>query len=368
MTKKSRGTSQGIPLRLTFHERCSSENGAVEGQLAYLRAVRTMDCRTLVQAGAQHHGVPGHSHVVADPGLTAESFVIGEVVTGGPAGSAVETQIGGSQGRSIHARSQLLAKGSKRELSGGIAHKPVRKHTPPLTTLTSLQAVHHRIDGQELQMPMRLAGPGVRPTVEEDKEAAAPRSRVAMVEGTDARVRGGQVVALEEVRLGSEFLGDEQKMLRNDGELVQHEDVRRRQGRDDQPRRRVLEWIWRLGARGLALRCFRLAGEGRGESHLELEGRSACAGVACRTKTYRAGVDGEDGDQAGEVGQIPPGFCSAEPCFDQVRQICGHFDGRHCGLVVVVVVVMRVRRGKVVVPHRRKFAHVYYTRDQMARY
>lgn len=98
-------------------------------------------------------------------------------------------------------------------------------------------------------MPVRLAGAAVRAAVEEGEQLVLG----ALVVGADAGVDGGEVPGVQEVGLRPEGARDEEEVLRDDGELVEDEEVGRVEGADGEGRRGVFEGVEGLGL-GLGLR------------------------------------------------------------------------------------------------------------------
>lgn len=106
------------------------------------------------------------------------------------------------------------------------------------------------------------------------------------VVGVDAGVGGAQVGGVEQVGLGLKGARGKDAVLGHDGELVQHQDVGRRERRDEHGRGRVVEGVEEgrlarlllvfvgamvaVGGRRGRLWCFGLVGERGGEAELEL--------------------------------------------------------------------------------------------------
>jgi len=97
-------------------------------------------------------------------------------------------------------------------------------------------------------------------------------------------------------------------VLGHDGELIEDEVVVRRDGRHEEGRRRVVEWVeWcMVGRRGVRLGGSGLIGEGGREAELKLGveglalGHSMVSGGK-QGSTYGDGVDVEDGHFCGIV-------------------------------------------------------------------
>lgn len=99
-------------------------------------------------------------------------------------------------------------------------------------------------------MPMGLAGATFFSGVEEGEESVFVAVVVAGFPRFDARVRSLQIIFLQKIRLRLPCFGREDKVIRDDRELVQHEEMRGvliiglRDLRDEELWRRIVEGIW----------------------------------------------------------------------------------------------------------------------------
>ena len=117
-------------------------------------------------------------------------------------------------------------------------------------------------------MPMGLAGAAFFSGVEEGEESVFVTVVVVVVVAGfprfDARVRSLQIIFLQEIRLRLPCFGRKDKVVRDDRELVQHEEMRGvliiglRDLRDEELWRRIVEGIWfRSRAAVLGFGCAR---------------------------------------------------------------------------------------------------------------
>ncbi|TPX12376.1 uncharacterized protein E0L32_007023 [Thyridium curvatum] len=248
---------QGIPLGLALDQRRARQHRPVEREHAHVTAVLTPQPGALAPPRTQHERVPGHAEVVADLRLRrlANRYPAllevrlrprAQLHAQRPAGPFVEPQIHPMYPLALripHAIVQPLRKrpeGEKRPLPS--AGYPIRQDVPPVT-VTAREPVPHPLHGQELHVPVRLAGARVLAAVEEGEQLLAAAPGLPGVR-LDARVRGGQVGGLEQAGLRLVGARREDEVLRHDGELVQDEVVRRRVERADEHRRgRVVEGV-----------------------------------------------------------------------------------------------------------------------------
>lgn len=230
---------QRLPLRLVPDQRRASQHRPVEREPAHVLPSSAADRRALRQPRANHEPVPRHGHVVAH--LAGTRRPLADSPTSPPA----QTHIGAVYIGARHARRYGLRKHRKRRV---LETPPVVRQDVPrrvAVVVACHQPVAHPGNGEQLDVPVGLAGARVLAAVEEGEQPFAAAGSM-WLECLYARERGLQVGLFQRVGLLLELLCREDEVLWHYGELVEHQVVRWADVGNVQRRRGVGKRIRRL--------------------------------------------------------------------------------------------------------------------------
>lgn len=211
----SRIPPQRVPLSLALNQRRPRQNRPIQRQPAHLVPGLPLDGTALIYSRTDNHHIPRHGEVITYPRLSLR-LSLRIINPYPPTSPSIQVQI---PPRQVLSRRLSALEYLPRRPEGKLPRFPsspnqsVGQNPPPITLLP--KSLPHIAHVKHLQMPMRLARTRVFPRVKED-EQLPPFLCVCL----DTRIRGFQIVLLQQISLSLELLGRKDDMLRHDGEFV----------------------------------------------------------------------------------------------------------------------------------------------------